>query len=584
MTENEPLNQNGGIKAKILPTTTNHTENGIVLNGHAKAISNGVHHTKSSNHTTSFDGLSLNQSPSSPQQPPPPPPPSLHTLKPIVVVEVVEPPDGGARAWLVMISAFLCNGVIFGIINTYSVLHSFLQDKLTEQQDSEASSKAALVGSLTIGTTFLLSPVAGMLTDKIGLRRTTFIGGVLSASGLFLSSFCTQKIEALYLTYGIMFGFGAALAYTPSLAILGHYFKRYLGKVSGFVTAGSSVFTVILPPALDYLVKGHGLQVTLQVMAAISCFIIVCSFVYKPLHLPPEPPKKKPGRSEFNLFMRSIINVDIWKRKRYVIWALCVPMALFGYFVPYVHMVKFVQTAFPGRGENLPVMCIGVTSGIGRLIFGAIADLPGVNRIYLQQLSLVCIGVVTLMLPMTSSYVLLIVFSLVMGLFDGCFISLLGPIAYQICGPQGATQAIGFLLGLSSLPLTIGPPIAGKIYDKTGSYTIPLILAGIPPIVGGTLMFLIKCVRDDGHGKDIEKSNHSLPKNAWNEEVKANAPLMNGKSTSNGSRLQLSSVMTTTTPTSIPIPIANNNNNNGHVALATPESLSDDAQLTADLK
>lgn len=562
MSENEPLNLNGSVKAQIVPPTNNHTENGIVLNGHAKPITNGIHHHTKSNHATSFEGLPSANTP-----------PPVHTITPIVVVEVVEPPDGGSRAWLVMISAFLCNGVIFGIINTYSVLHSFLQDKLKEQQDTEASSKAALVGSLTIGTTFLLSPVAGMLTDKIGLRRTTFIGGVLSASGLFLSSFCTQKIEALYLTYGIMFGFGAALAYTPSLAILGHYFKRYLGKVSGFVTAGSSVFTVILPPALDYLVKGHGLQVTLQVMALISCFIIVCSFVYKPLHLPPEPPKKKPGRSEFNMFLRSIINVDIWKRKRYVIWALCVPMALFGYFVPYVHMVKFVQTAFPGQGENLPVMCIGVTSGLGRLMFGAIADLPGVNRIYLQQLSLVCIGVVTIMLPMTSSYVLLIVFTLVMGLFDGCFISLLGPIAYEICGPQGATQAIGFLLGLSSLPLTVGPPIAGNIFDRTGSYTIPLVLAGIPPIIGGTLMFLIKCVRDDGVGKDVEK-NKPLPKAAWNEEIKADAPLMNGKSSSNGSRLQLSSLTTSTTPIA---------HANGNATLASPESLSDD-HMTTSLK
>jgi MCP family monocarboxylic acid transporter-like MFS transporter 10 len=49
-----------------------------------------------------------------------------------------------------------------------------------------------------------------------------------------------------------------------------------------------------------------------------------------------------------------------------------------------------------------------------------------------------------------------------MGLFDGCFISLLGPIAFDIVGPAGASQAIGFLLSLCSIPLTVGPPIAGK--------------------------------------------------------------------------------------------------------------------------
>lgn len=55
---------------------------------------------------------------------------------------IIEPPDGGVRAWCVMISAFLCNGVIFGIINCYSVINSYLQDKLTAQGVSDASSRA----------------------------------------------------------------------------------------------------------------------------------------------------------------------------------------------------------------------------------------------------------------------------------------------------------------------------------------------------------------------------------------------------------------------------------------------------------
>ncbi|XP_036150801.1 monocarboxylate transporter 10-like [Monomorium pharaonis] len=40
---------------------------------------------------------------------------------------------------------------------------------------------------------------------------------------------------------------------------------------------------------------------------------------------------------------------------------------------------------FKDADSKLPVMCIGITSGIGRLIFGYIADLPKVNRIFLQQ-------------------------------------------------------------------------------------------------------------------------------------------------------------------------------------------------------
>lgn len=58
------------------------------------------------------------------------------------------------------------------------------------------------------------------------------------------------------------------------------------------------------------------------------------------------------------------------------------------YFVPYVHIGKFVTTTFKDADGKLPVMCIGITSGIGRLIFGYIADLPKVNRILLQQVNI----------------------------------------------------------------------------------------------------------------------------------------------------------------------------------------------------
>lgn len=58
------------------------------------------------------------------------------------VEEVHDPPDGGTRAWLVMVGAFLCNGVLFGVINTYSVIYLSLQKQLHDLGDTEASSKA----------------------------------------------------------------------------------------------------------------------------------------------------------------------------------------------------------------------------------------------------------------------------------------------------------------------------------------------------------------------------------------------------------------------------------------------------------
>jgi MFS transporter, MCT family, solute carrier family 16 (monocarboxylic acid transporters), member 10 len=380
------------------------------------------------------------------------------------------------------------------------------------------------VGSLTIGATFFFSPVSGILVDKLGLRTTTLLGGILTTTGMFISAYHTndpfepEKVSILCITYGLMFGTGAALAYTPTLAILGHYFKRKLGIVSGVVTAGSSVFTFLMPPFLTEIEKNYGLKRCLHTMMFMSSFIILFSIVYKPLL--PNPPKKpqKVNRSRCYNVTRSIINFDNWKRKKYVVWAVSIPVALFGYFVPYVHIGKFIEEKFPKDNKNLPLMCIGITSGIGRLIFGWISDLPNINRILLQQISFFFIGLMTIFVPLTSNYNFLLVAVLALGLFDGCFISLLGPIAYDFCGHHGAAQAIGFLLGLCSFGLTVGPPVAGEIYDSTGSYTLPFILAGIPPIIGASLMFLIRFVGEDNVKNPEEKEAQPLqriPKIAW---------------------------------------------------------------------
>lgn len=56
--------------------------------------------------------------------------------------DVYEPPDGSFRGYAVMISAFMCNGILFGIINTYSVIYLSLQRQLKESGDELASSKA----------------------------------------------------------------------------------------------------------------------------------------------------------------------------------------------------------------------------------------------------------------------------------------------------------------------------------------------------------------------------------------------------------------------------------------------------------
>uniref|UniRef100_A0A8C0ML77 Solute carrier family 16 member 10 n=1 Tax=Canis lupus familiaris TaxID=9615 RepID=A0A8C0ML77_CANLF len=275
---------------------------------------------------------------------------------------------------------------------------------------------SAWVSSLSMGMIFFCCPIASVFTDMFGCRKTAVVGAAVGFIGLMSSSF-VSSIEPLYLTYGIIFACGCSFAYQPSLVILGHYFKKRLGLVNGIVTAGSSIFTILLPFLLRFLTDN----------------------------------------------------------------------------------MKHVNERFQdGKNKEVILMCIGITSGVGRLLFGRIADyVPGVKKVYLQVLSFLFIGLMSMMIPLCRVFGALIAVCLIMGLFDGCFISIMAPIAFELVGAQDVSQAIGFLLGFMSIPMTVGPPIAGLLRDKLGSYDVAFYLAGVPPLIGGAVLCLIPWI----HGK-----------------------------------------------------------------------------------
>lgn len=72
--------------------------------------------------------------------------------------------------------------------------------------------------------------------------------------------------------------------------------------------------------------------------AGLSSIIMVCALAFKPTYKV----EKSDIHKSLSQELRSLVNIDIWKNAKYVIWATMIPLALFGYFVPYVHLVRMV--------------------------------------------------------------------------------------------------------------------------------------------------------------------------------------------------------------------------------------------------
>lgn len=88
-----------------------------------------------------------------------------------------------------------------------------------------------------------------------------------------------------------------------------------------------------------------------------------------------------------------------------------------------------------------------------------------------QVVSFIALGLMSMLIPQCSVFEGLVVVCVFLGLCDGCFLTMMAPIAFELVGPMQASQAIGYLLGLMSLPMTAGPPIAG---EKNTLLLVPL--------------------------------------------------------------------------------------------------------------
>lgn len=127
----------------------------------------------------------------------------------------------------------------------------------------------------------------------------------------------------------------------------------------------------------------------------------------------------------------------------------------------------------------------------GSLFFGKLSDHRYFNRLYICQFSILSMGVVCTLVTIARSYVWLAVLAAAFGLFDGCYEMLVPVITSDIVGVKKTPAAIGMLYFVLAIPKTIGPPVAGWIFDVSQSYDTAFYVTGGVMTLSSLLMFLI---------------------------------------------------------------------------------------------
>jgi MFS family permease len=387
------------------------------------------------------------------------------------------PPPGRGRifyGWYIVAASTCVTCTGFGILYSFSV---FFKAWIGEWTTSRASLSA--VFSLAFIVYGLVAIVMGWLTDRYGPRKVLTAGGVIMAAGACLTAFC-HSMEFLFLTWGVMVAIGVGTCYSPTAATVSKWFIHRKGMAMGMIVSGIGLGTLIFSPLSERLIESYGWRTAIFVVGVIALTVyVLAALVLKgspeemglePLGAcspqGPEDGSAAGGAGQFTPSMsvsEAIRTRNLWFLFTiHGLWTIGLAVCL-SHFVPYATDLGIRTTTAAAMLGS-----VGAMSIVGRLSLGVLTDRWGVRRSIIIILSS---QAASMLLPTfsTSTWVLW-VFVLAFGFGYGGLASIFPLATAELFGVRSMGSLFGIILLGSTLGGSVGPWMAGAVFDRTGSY------------------------------------------------------------------------------------------------------------------
>ncbi|MET0460226.1 MAG: MFS transporter, partial [Ilumatobacteraceae bacterium] len=328
---------------------------------------------------------------------------------------------------------------------------------------------------------FGLGLVSGKAADRFGPRPVLLV----AAAVLGLALVATSRVESIwvgYVTYGLGVGIAVACAYVPMVAAVGAWFVRRRTTALGVAVAGIGVGTLVLAPLSERLIDRYGWRTSYIVLGIGGAAALLLASLGA--HRPPRQAEQVPPP------MRQIV-----RQRGFVILYAATLLMSTALFVPFVFIKSYATDEGIDAGAAATLVgIIGASSVVGRLGLGGLGGRFGATR--LMQASFVILAASFLIwLAAGSSYPMLVLFTLVMGVAYGGFIALAPAVAAGLFGTVGLGAILGTLYTAAAIGGLIGPPVVGEIIDQV-SYEAGIVVAMVLTGASAAVLFLLPAGHD----------------------------------------------------------------------------------------
>lgn len=381
-----------------------------------------------------------------------------------------------AIGWRQIASAFVLLACVATITTSYSVIAVPLAAEFKP-------SRAVLLLAMTVisGVSAILAPLLGTLMDKTSLRRLMMAGAALLAGGFAALSFA-QSFTQVLIVYGVLIAPANVLMGPVAVTVLlSRWFSARRGMALGVAIAGVSMGSILFPPIVQAFLEHFPWREALRLFALVIfalAFLASALVVNRPTDRGLQP-DGAPVDPEAAATERPPLSV----------WKIVSDPSFWLIFM----MVGVVTSGMKAMITNLALLgnaqgfsptaaawLISVYGGCGlcaKLGFAAIAD--RINLRYLAVMSLLGFATGMLMLSQVDfGYAFVAAGVGIVGMFGGLMVPLESMLGARVFGRDAVGRAVGLLSMALLFLLLLSPPLFGKIFDLTGSYTAAFYLFG----------------------------------------------------------------------------------------------------------
>ena len=385
-----------------------------------------------------------------------------------------------------------CFAVMFllygSVLNTFTIF----VDPIVEDFETTRGrlSYAMMCGAMGMG---VAAPVAGILMDRIGVRRVMFVGTLMVGLGILVASRATT-LTHMYVIYAFV---GCGLAGATVIAcslIISNWFVSRRGTAMGVMAMGTSTGGMVMAPVASWIIQNHGWRAAyvFSGVVILSAGLFVVGFLIKPRpsdagldpFVDPDLPAEEMDMS-WGLTVKESLSAPAF-------WQIAALMFIIGLVTSGIgmHIVPCLTDLdhSPTKAAAIWSVALGVMT-VSKFLFGPIADRWGPKNAMAASCALMSVSLV--ILSFAVRYEIAIVFGAMYGFGVGAPLTVNPLLVGKALGVKHFGALYGVLNLISIIGAALGPVTLGLVSDIRESYMLGVYaFVGLMALSGAIALFI----------------------------------------------------------------------------------------------